>query len=204
MRSHRASMRSPARVGLLASLCLAGLGLGPGHTLVLGATPAHAQEPQISASLLRRLAEVADAYRTGRPVFIVASTKAPHDVSGVFEGADAANQAAVSAGSSYRVFGPYTTPPDRFEGKPAEVLDITVKLRTQSETVSVTVDPRKYDALVWTLSAFDKFLMPYDARVYGLDQARELRAEYIRNAPTSPLSAHWGMTLTTTVTPAKR
>jgi hypothetical protein len=194
-------LHSPTHFTLVASLCLAALALGPEPTFAQDSTPAEAKEPQVSASLLRRLAEVADAYRTGRPVFIVASTKAPHDIKDVYEDAGAATKAAAAAGPSYQRFGPYITPRDRFKGKPAEVLAITVKLRTGSDTVSVTVDPRKYDALVWTLPALDKFLVPYYARIYGLDRARELREEYLRNASTSPLDGHMLKTFTTIIVP---
>jgi hypothetical protein len=190
MRPYHAGLRSPIRFALLTGLGLTGVGLGPGHTFAQDATPARTQEPPISASLLRRLAEAADGYRTGKPVFIVASAT-PLDVDSVYTDASAAKGRAARAGASYRVFGPYVTGRDRFKGKPAEVLSITVKLQTEArETSTVTVDPQAYDLLVWTLPALDKFVIPYYARIYGADQANKLREDYLRNASISPLGGH--------------
>jgi hypothetical protein len=194
MRPHHAGLRSPIRFALLAGLGLTGLGLGPGHTFAQDATPARAQEPPISASLLRRLAEAADGYRSGKPVFIVATATPPHDVDpvyAVYEDASKAKLGVAKAGASYRVFGPYVTGRDRFKGKPAEVVSITVKLQTEArETSTVTVDPQAYDLLVWTLPALDKFVIPYYARIYGAEQANQLREDYLRNASISPLGGH--------------
>ena len=147
--------------------------------LALGAIPLPAQEPPpVAAPLLRRLAEVADAYRTGKPVYIVASTTAPYDVRAVFFDPKTAGD---SAGGAYHVFGPYVTPPDRPAGT-SEVLSITVKIQRERDTVSVTVNPKEYDALFWTAPAIDKFLVPYYSRVYGPARAAQLHYQYVRSA----------------------
>src|SRR2546425_1271581 len=70
---------------------------------------------RISAGLLRRLAAAADGYRTGEPVWIVASPYEPYPVEGVYPTfPEAARRAPLIRGG--RVFGPYVTPLD--EGRP--------------------------------------------------------------------------------------
>lgn len=156
------------------------LAVSLGFCLVLGAPASPAQQPPpIAAPLLRRLAEVADAYRTGTPVYIVASTSPPYDVRAVFFDP---KTAADSAGGSYHVFGPYVTPADPVAAPKAEILGITVRLRREKDTVSVAVDPRAYDALFWTTASVDKFLVPYYSRVYGPDRAAALHNQYVRSA----------------------
>lgn len=146
--------------------------------LALSAATSQAQQPPIAAPLLRRLAEVADAYRTGKPVYIVASTNPPYDVRAVYFDP---KTAADSAGGSYHVFGPYVTSPDAAAAKATEVLSITVRIRTAKDTESVTVNPKEYDALFWTAPAVDKFLVPYYSRVYGPDRAAALHNQYVRS-----------------------
>ena len=149
-----------------------------GFFLALGATRLQAQQPPTAAPLLRRLAEVADAYRTGKPVYIVASTAAPYDVRAVYFDP---KTAADSSSGSYHVFGPYITPADRPE--PAtEVLSITVRIRTARGIDTVRVDPKEYDALFWTAPSVDKFLVPYYARVYGPERAAALHNQYLRSS----------------------
>src|SRR2546429_6918348 len=154
------------------------LAVSLGFILALGATAPLAQQPSppLSAPLLRRLAEAADGYRTGKAIYVVASVRAPYDVRGVFETDSLATIEARKGGASYRVFGPYVTPRDDFRAAPAEILDITVKVQTAKGPVSVTVNPKEYDAMFWSLGAVDKFLVPYYAGVSGLDRAVQVRA----------------------------
>ena len=168
------------------------LAVSLGFILALGATAPLAQQPSppLSAPLLRRLAEAADGYRTGKAIYVVTSVRAPYDVRGVFETDSLATIEARKGGASYRVFGPYVTPRDDFRAAPAEILDITVKVQTAKGPVSVTVNPKEYDAMFWSLGAVDKFLVPYYAGVSGLDRAVQVRASYVTNAATSPIVLH--------------
>src|SRR5712664_808655 len=80
-----------------------------------GQHPAAQETTAISAGLLRRLAAAADAYRTGEPVWIVASPYEPYPVEGVYPTfPEATRRAPFIRGG--RVFGPYVTPLD--EGRP--------------------------------------------------------------------------------------
>jgi hypothetical protein len=64
-----------------------------------------AQDAAWPATLLRRVAEVADGQRVGKSVFIVVSTRFPHEVGGVFRTRDEANTAAARLPEQI-VFGP--------------------------------------------------------------------------------------------------
>ena len=168
------------------------LAVSLGFFLTLGATAPLAQQPSspLSAPLLRRLAEAADGYRTGKAVYVVASVRAPYTVRGVFEADSQATIEARKAGPSYSVFGPYVTPRDEFKEAPAEILDITVKIQTAKGPVSVTVNPKEYDAMFWSVAAVDKFLVPYYAGVAGANRAVQVRAGYLANVATSPILLH--------------
>ena len=65
----------------------------------------------LSAGLLRRLAEAADGYRTGQPIWVVARTQEPYDILGVFSDSAAAARAKESVAGADR-FGPFVTPLD--------------------------------------------------------------------------------------------
>lgn len=63
----------------------------------------------MSASLLRRLAEAADAQRTGQRIWLVADPRFPHDVDTVLVSPPPAD---LVMPPGYRVYGPYLTPRD--------------------------------------------------------------------------------------------
>jgi len=193
-----------------------------GPTLLLGLVVAltsvprrvSAQDPVITATLLKRLGSAVDGYRTGRPVWVVASVRFPNDVGGVFSSFGAADSAsaALQVLGPYRPFGPYIAPPDSglmtivyylaCKGKRPDtscpptlpldsvgiqptsidnVLSITLTLRTKDgRSMSTTVPPEHAEAFFLTMSAFDKFLIPYYTLLYGVEYAAYLREEYRR------------------------
>jgi hypothetical protein len=67
--------------------------------------------PPPSATLLRRLAETADAFRTGSIVYIVAKDTTYYPILGVFSTPDSANTLARQSGTKAYVY-PTNTPPD--------------------------------------------------------------------------------------------
>lgn len=67
--------------------------------------------PPPSAGLLRRLAESADAFRTGDTVFLVASDQEYYNVVGGFSTREQARRAIVGLNSSYHIY-PTRTKPD--------------------------------------------------------------------------------------------
>ncbi|MBI3975446.1 MAG: hypothetical protein HY334_03555 [Armatimonadetes bacterium] len=159
---------------------------------------------ELSAGLLRRLAAAADGYRTGTPVYVVASYASPHTVVGVFESRERAQRIAREYGRTYDVFGPYVTPRDYgrpiiFLAKPhcdptiysceadkwllpkvpwaADDIDsVTITAYHRSgETWHVRSPRLQVDAVFFTLAAHDKFVFPYYAGLVGTAYADSLR-----------------------------
>ncbi len=164
--------------------------------------------PPLSAALLRRLAAAADGYRTGEPVYVVASYEFPYTVVGVVGTRDSALIKARAYGRPAAVFGPYVTPPD-FGRAPTLLLMVHVRptvwgndsappWREQDiDSVAVTVYHRSRrtwhkvthglddDAIFFTLAAIDKFVLPYYTQLYGPAYADSLRRSlgaYIRGS----------------------
>jgi len=139
-----------------------------------------------SASLLRRLAEAADGYRDNEPRIIVARRDPPHDVTGVFRASQTAeiDEALRVAGSGYEAFGPYQTPTaDPLPSGRKQVLSVTV---TYTDKTTDTFPADDFDALVWSVPAFDKFVMPNLISAYGLAFATSKRTEFVAAAGALP------------------
>jgi hypothetical protein len=163
-----------------------------------------------SAPLLRRLAAAADGYRTGAPVYVVASYVSPYDVVGVFSTRDSALRARGYDRSS-AVFGPYVTSLD-FD-RPSAFLPMMHSRPTiyklldslpqpawwerDIDSVAITVYHRSRgtwhtvhrglegDAVFFSLASIDKFALPYYAQLYGPGYADSLRRSlgaYIRTS----------------------
>lgn len=185
-------------------------------TLIAGtrAKPAVAQ-PQasndtLSAPMLRRLAEAADALRDGKVKWMLVDTAPPYNVAGVYGTADSAFDSVLVA-RGFRVRGPFRTPIDF--GMPDEVFVIcthskrpnpsayricptrpirlpTIRglnlvIRTTTDTINIPLHADEVDALFFSVSAFDKFVAPYYTRLYGPRYAQQLRdemAELVRSA----------------------
>jgi len=174
--------------------------------------PAPQDTTRISAGLLRRLAAAADGYRTGEPIWIVASPAEPYSVFGAFPSFEEARRQAMSVRGG-QTYGPYITPRD--EGRPmmfvpvkhswptiygfdstfapavpwlvSDVDSIVVIAYNRSgDTWRRSSRGNEVDALFFTLSAHDKFASPYYAALSGLDAAtrmREAMVRYIRRSP---------------------
>ena len=175
----------------------------------LGARSVAAQAA-IPASLLKRLGEAVDGYRTGGSLFVVADSQLPHAVRGVFPTRTDAIEAARRAGRTYGVFGPFYALPDpgieppRFnvwvhppwsygdtlpefprERVPiSNVRDVVITInRTDGPPLTRAYAPSDVDAVFFTASALDKFVFSYYARVDGVTAAAQRRAAYLRNIP---------------------
>jgi hypothetical protein len=132
----------------------------------------------IPASLLRRLGEAADGYRDGKPKWVVANRTFPHKVAGVFPTAAEAAAAADRAGPGYDDFGPFQTvddPPDQSSVGSENVVAVIV-VKEGGKQVRYGADT--VDAMFWSLAAFDKFIVPYLAFVYGSREAEKQRELY--------------------------
>ena len=142
----------------------------------------------LSASLLKRLAETADGFRDGREIWCVAATKFPHDLEVFFSEAEADTFCKVRA-RTHSVFGPFKTGSETARlGVGAEIIEIVVTIKEDGKTKQVKVDPKEIDCLFWSESAVDKFIVPYYARLYGVEHAARMRKTFI--AEGNRLSGH--------------
>ena len=197
------------RLGRRAGLVLA-------IVLILGSiatTRAHSQPSTVppTAALLKRLAEAVDGHRTGARVYLVAARRPPHDVVGIYELESDARARADADTTVLQYFGPYQTDRDPglnmgflskcvhlqsamheyycpgspiFSFADVESVELTVHMR--DGTPHVIPVPRGADAIFLTLSAVDKFAIPYYARVSGLGEAVRLRQRLVDSLARRP------------------
>ena len=127
----------------------------------------------VSASLLRVLGEAADGYRTGRPLYIVADYRFPHTILGIFPSAEEARRVAAD---SFGVFGPIVTPRAAEPDSGYRLVGVTLTYQVGDSTHNVPVDLNAVDALFFTYSAIDKFVIPYYTKLYGPALAQVLES----------------------------
>ena len=145
-------------------------------------------EQPVSAGVAKRLAAAADGFRHGKPMYFVSGFR---DVGPVErfegeEGREAAERArrakeAGGGGEKFGVFGPYVTDPGHGHGgkPPAEVLDVTVRMKLpDGSTRTQVLGGGEYDALFWTRSAVDKFVVPYYVGALGLQYATRVSEDF--------------------------
>ena len=155
-------------------------------------------------SLLKRLAEAIDGYRDGQPRWIVADRNFQIDGHGhkvihpLFLHPDSAaaardSAAARDAAGDYGYFGPFraTETPSQVRDSNEDVIEVIVVTRGGDTT---RYNGQDYDALFWSMPAFDKFVAPYLAKVGGEPFAARQRELYRLNR--SPLAGsqsvpHW-------------
>ena len=145
-------------------------------------------EQPVSAVVAKRLAAAADGFRHGKPMYFVSGFRDPAGFQR-FEG-EAGRAAAERArlereakggGERFGVFGPYVTEPAAGTDAAAgpEVLDVTVRVRLSDGSTQTRVfGGGEFDALFWTRSAVDKFVIPYYTGALGLDHAVRLSGEF--------------------------
>jgi len=63
----------------------------------------------------------------------------------------------------------------------ANIKDITITIHQKDGAAVESVLSRDVDAVFFTVSAIDKFVIPYYARVYNAQFAADIRAAYVRN-----------------------
>ena len=140
-----------------------------------------AQDTAVTSTMLRIVAETADQYRTGRPVWLLADYRFPHFVRGPFSTREAAE--AARRDSTLALFGPYVTPRDPVRDSFPRLVSVRMVLRTAAGTqTTLDVQPEEADAIFFSMASFDKFVVPYYSRLYGAEFAGRLR-QYALRAP---------------------
>ena len=129
--------------------------------------------PTYDAPLLLRLAEAADGYRDGQNHYFVFNRHEPSDEDREFPTLADANEylSQKTTPADFVVFGPCQTPIDN------AALGVTnVSVTWNDSTPKLDTDvAAKADCIFWSASAVDKFLIPYYARVWGVEAAERLR-----------------------------
>lgn len=205
-------MSRPATHAPTVALCVA-VALASVAPAVAGAQG----RPREPASLLRRLAESAGAFRTGEPVWIVAQESFPHHVIGAYPAERAAMEAATEAGRGFHWYGPFVTPPDRLpDGRPLprailagcwkddittewicpagparppfrmeDVREIRLIITPKTgEAVEVVFPVEETSAIIFTLDAFDRFIVPYYTELFGPEYVAALRDSLVAHIGT--------------------
>jgi hypothetical protein len=164
---------------------------------------AAAQVPDtLPPSLRKRLAEAIDGYRDGQQRWIVADRNFRIDGHGhkvvrpLFLDPDAAAAARDSAAArdttkaDFGVFGPFraTEDPAQVIDTTEDVMEVIVVTRGKTKKPDGTIKPdttkyngREFDALFWSMPAFDKFVVPYLDSVGGAEFAKRQRELYRLN-----------------------
>jgi hypothetical protein len=142
--------------------------------------------PRISAALLARLAEAADGHRTGAEIWFVGQLKpdffkAGHKIRGPYASkeiafaSDPSLFAANPANDTHKIFGPFLTTSEVTGTKVNQIKRVILVLQDDRE---ICLDGAKYDCVFWSLSAYDKFVVPYYVQVGTLDEAEEVRDKF--------------------------
>jgi hypothetical protein len=114
MARHRWLTLAGTAVALVLGVTAFSWARGSGH-MRPPSVPQDSAPPPPSAGLLRRLAESADAFRTGRVVYLVAQDSGNYNVLGGFYSPDSANNLARTSGPTWHVYAT-KTPQDGYDG----------------------------------------------------------------------------------------
>jgi hypothetical protein len=156
-----------------------------------------------SASLLRRLAASADAYRTGDTVYVVASDSFPHPVLGVYPTLEEARRIAGSAGLPYHYYATLTSRDIETHGlailpgclkdprttqwicptdttltaiplESVEAIELVIH-KVVGAPIRVRVRPDGVSAFILSLDGFDRHMVPYYTQLFGPAYAAAMR-----------------------------
>lgn len=155
----------------------------------------------IPAGLLKRLAEAADSFRDGLYHYFICKTTFPYDLhntqgypsdSDADCAADDILSGLVNQNDTYYKFGPYKTDSDGEADIEYDSIQVRY-LRNDIELYCETFDSST-DAIVLSVSAYDKFFEPYYVRLYGIDAANDLRKNIVAALKSSPRvgGTHYG------------
>jgi len=96
-------------------------------------------------------------------------------------------------GNDYRKFGPYNTSSD--EQKIIDYDSIELRFMQNGNVVRSQIFDNDTDAIVLTLSAYDKFFQSYYTRLYGANAAADFRSAAQTSVASLKSPIHKGGTL---------
>jgi hypothetical protein len=140
----------------------------------------------INAGLAKRLAEAADSFRDGLYYHFVCKLAYPFNLM-YTQGSEDTELAATRGddllefaggeAAGYYKFGPYST---AIDNEPDIQYDsIQLRFMMGDTEIYSEILTNDVDAIILSLSAYDKFMQPYYVRLYGLDIADDFRASAI-------------------------
>ena len=155
----------------------------------------------LNASLARRLAEAADGLRDGMFYYFVCKTSFPFDLHSVQGSSDQAasdegDNLKEQLGIGYEKFGPYQTSTEN--SNPWDYDSMELRFIKNGNAVHTETLEKDIDAIIITMSAYEKFLDPYYARLYGSDVAatfKQAAQEALTSTTFKPVSKHPGRTI---------
>lgn len=123
---------------------------------------------RISATLLKRLGEAAHGYR-GTPEVYIAAEVADAGGLEVFTSEVEASK-YISSKEDWQVFGPYGSASPT-SGTERRISSVEVKLTYQDGETRTKSYPADTDAVFLSMSAIEKFAIPYYTQLYGVEYA---------------------------------
>ncbi len=136
-----------------------------------------------SAVLAKRLAEAADCFRDNLYRYFICNSEPPFDLK-YTQGYLTATEASIAddelltpelTAAGYRKFGAYKTSSNDGE-HPVNYDTIQLKFTKNDAEVYSENLTSDVDAIILSLSAYDKFFQPYYVRLYGLETANTIRS----------------------------
>jgi len=139
-----------------------------------------------SAQVLKRLAEVADGFRDEQPRFVHVHADRPFQEPVLVEHP---GSPARSPKAGYVRFGPIVTPQDKIPEKSGQVTSIVVTVDLGAGKIIKKTLEGQYDSLFWSMSAIDKFVIPYYVAAADHEYAGSMRSIFA-DAPEVVMLGH--------------
>lgn len=132
----------------------------------------------MSAGLSRRLAAAADGHRNGAEIYFRARFEPGRDgdfeLSGPFTRDEAMR---IQVPDGFGIFGPYRTERCDDDISQTPIRRITIELNNGDKHVFAG---NRFDALFWSASALEKFVIPHYSIIGGLGKAQRLHDTFLQ------------------------
>ena len=152
----------------------------------------------LNAGLAKRLAEAADCFRDGKYHYFICKKAPPYDLNYTKgfdsdeEASSEADAAKAALGKDYEKYGPYKT--DLADAPTFDYDAVQITFLKEGNPVYTVPFEGDVDAIILSVSAYDKFFQPYYVLLYGIEVAKELRKQSVNGLTASPMraTAHFG------------
>lgn len=153
----------------------------------------------LNAGLAKRLAEAADCCRDGKYHYFICKKVPPYDLNYTKgfdsdeEASSEADTAKAALGKDYEKFGPYKT--DLIDAPTFDYDAVEITFLKNGNPIYTESLEGDVDAIILSVSAYDKFFQPYYVLLYGIEVAKELRKQAVNGLTASPMRAtgHFGI-----------